>query len=162
VSKYTQEYYNKNKERIQHHNALYNKNNPTKMIYIHLHDRCTNSKNQAYKYYGGRGIKCFISEEELKELWFRDKAYLMIKPSIDREDNNDNYTYDNCRFIELKENCSKDKRKIILQFDLEGNFIREWISMSDASRKLKIALGDIWRVANNKRKSAGKFVWKYK
>lgn len=37
-------------------------------------------------------------------LWFRDKAYKMVKPSIDRKDANKNYTIDNCRYIELKEN----------------------------------------------------------
>ena len=46
--------------------------------------RCYNSKNPAYLRYGGRGIKCLITEPELKELWFRDKAYNMKKPSIDR------------------------------------------------------------------------------
>jgi hypothetical protein len=45
-----------------------------------------------------------IKRLEIKELWFRDKAMLMINPTIDRIDRNGNYTKENCRFIEAKEN----------------------------------------------------------
>jgi len=69
--------------------------------------RCTNKNNNRYYCYGQRGIKFNLTQEEIKELWFRDKAYLLNRPSIDRIDNDKNYTYDNCRFIELSENLKK-------------------------------------------------------
>jgi hypothetical protein len=62
--------------------------------------RCNNKNDR----YGKRGIKCFLTPEEIKIIWFRDKAHLLKRPSIDRIDNNGNYTFDNCRFIELSEN----------------------------------------------------------
>ena len=62
---------------------------------------------QAYKYYGGKGIKCLITSEEIKELWFRDKAYLLKKPSINRKNSKGHYTKKNCEFIELSENSKK-------------------------------------------------------
>ena len=71
----------------------------------------TNKNRKDYKEYGGRGIKCLITEEELKELWFRDKAYLMTKPSIDREDNNGHYEFLNCSFIELSKNIAKGNKE---------------------------------------------------
>jgi hypothetical protein len=43
-------------------------------------------------------------------LWFRDKAYLMRHPSIDRIDSNGNYELNNCQFIEMKRNRVKDRR----------------------------------------------------
>jgi hypothetical protein len=58
-------------------------------------------------------IKCLISKDEIKELWFRDKAYLMKKPSIDRIDPNGDYIKENCRFIELKENLSRPKSSLL-------------------------------------------------
>jgi len=148
------------KECVNIRTHTYRQNKPWITSYKNAKQRCENLNNKKYERYGGRGIKCLITEEELKQLWFRDKAYEMKKPSIDREDNGGNYTYDNCRFIEHRENSAKDKRKAVLQYDLEGNFIREFKSGQDAIRKLKIY--HIYDVLNNKRKSAGDFIWKYK
>jgi hypothetical protein len=69
--------------------------------------RCENNKASGYKFYGGRGIKCKITKKELKKLWFRDKAYLLKQPSIDRINPEGDYKYSNCRYIELKENFKR-------------------------------------------------------
>ena len=58
-----------------------------------------------------KGIKCLITKEELKKLWFRDKAYLMQKSSIDRIDSEGHYIFNNCRYIELSENCKRKRKK---------------------------------------------------
>ena len=113
------------------------------------------------------GIKCLITAEEIKILWFRDKAYLMKKPSIDRKDNNGNYEINNCRFIEFRENSSKSnldhpKGKTILQYDLAGNFIKEWKGIKEAGRQLKIwdtTIGNALRSKSHKGKG---FIWQYK
>ena len=73
--------------------------------------RCLNIKHPDYKSYGARGIKFFITLSDVKKLWFRDKGYLLKVPSIDRIDIYGNYTFNNCRFIELSENCKRPHRK---------------------------------------------------
>lgn len=104
------------------------RNNPELKIFWNIlnniKSRCLNSKNPDYKYYGGRGIGFLITIEELIKLWFRDKAYNMKQPSIDRIDNDGHYTYENCRFIELSENTKKsnidrkNRKKVV-------NFLKE-------------------------------------
>lgn len=50
--------------------------------------------------------------------------------------------------------------KKILQFTKSGEFIREWQSMNEASRQLKIHCGHICSCCNRKLKSAGGYIWK--
>lgn len=56
-----------------------------------------------------RNLKNSLTPEDLKYLWFRDKGYLMKRPSIDRIDNNGDYIFKNCRYLELSENIRKDR-----------------------------------------------------
>lgn len=52
--------------------------------------------------------------------------------------------------------------KPILQFDKDGNFIKEWHSTNEASRQLGIGDSGIWKAMNGRRKYFGGFIWKYK
>lgn len=70
----------------------------------HLEHAQTRCKNPRYVNYSGKEIRCFLTVETIKGLWFRDKAYLLVQPSIDRKDSSGDYTVENCRFIELKVN----------------------------------------------------------
>jgi hypothetical protein len=52
--------------------------------------------------------------------------------------------------------------KCVMQYDLEGNFIKEWVSCREAHRVLGIHYGSISLCCLGKGKTAGKFIWKYK
>jgi len=54
------------------------------------------------------------------------------------------------------------KGKPVLQFDLQGNFIKEWNNATEASKILNINKSQISAVArgNTKYKTAGGFIWK--
>ena len=73
--------------------------------------RCSNPKDISYPWYGGKGIKCLLTRSEIRELWIRDNAAAMDRPSIDRKDSAKDYSIDNCRFIELVENCRDGGRR---------------------------------------------------
>ena len=146
----------------------YHKKYPWKRIFRGIKARCNNPKEKAYKDYGLRGIKCLITEEEIKSLWFRGKAYLMKNPTIDRKDNNGHYVYSNCRFIEKGLNTTERNVRVlsipILQYDLQGNFLREFKSIRDADRFTGINQSSITKCAKNNPKysHAGCYKWKYK
>ena len=54
------------------------------------------------------------------------------------------------------------RSKPIIQYDKEGNFIREWDCANDVERALGISNKHIGSVCLGKRKSCGGYIWKYK
>ena len=52
--------------------------------------------------------------------------------------------------------------KIVMQYDLKGNFIKEWKSGSEASRQLNIGQANISACCRGLRKQVNGFVWKFK
>lgn len=125
--------------------------------------RCTNPNCREWHRYGGRGIKCLITKTELEALWLRDRAWLLKNPSIDRINNDGDYTYANCRFIEMAENSAKELRKAINQYDLNGKFIKRWDSISEAEHSFGVDKGNIWAVCAKKSGflTAYKYKWSY-
>jgi hypothetical protein len=59
-----------------------------------------------------------------------------------------------------KINWDRGVNKFIIQSDLEGNFIKEWPSISEAKRWL--GSGDIAGCLAGRSKKAGGYIWKYK
>jgi hypothetical protein len=68
--------------------------------------RCSSPRHELYHRYGGRGIKFMLTKNELKQLWLRDSLNLK-DPTLDRIDNDGNYEFSNCRFIERSENSKR-------------------------------------------------------
>lgn len=64
------------------------------------------------------------------------------------------------------ENPNYDKpahnRKAVLQFDKDGNLIKEWDFLKQASRELSIHYGQLSACCNGKEKTAGGFKWEFK
>lgn len=53
-------------------------------------------------------------------------------------------------------------KKIVLQYDKNGNFIKEYKSTCDAQRETKIFQSNISKCCLKQRHTAGGFVWRYK
>jgi hypothetical protein len=63
--------------------------------------------------------------------------------------------------IDTIRTLGKNSNKKVLQMDLDGNVVKEWNSMTDASKTLKINLSCISMCCKGTRKKAGGFAWKY-
>ncbi|KKN70029.1 hypothetical protein LCGC14_0434760 [marine sediment metagenome] len=127
--------------------------------YFNAKQRCKSN----FKNYGSRGIKLLMTKDDFEYLWYRDKAHLMDRPTIDRIDNDGDYALQNCRFIELRENCCRnhDLRKKVTQHTIEGKFIKEWIGIVDLSKTLNISRTAIQNCLKGLSKSAGGYRWGY-
>ena len=81
-------------------------------------------------------------------------------PEVDHIDNDKNHNYvNNLQWLSHKDNSRKGRNKPILQFDLDGNFIREWECTADVGKKVK---DNICHCLKGNQKTAYGYIWKYK
>lgn len=78
-------------------------------IWAGMKQRCTNQNNDKYPRYGGRGIKVcaeWMNDFQAFYTWAMENGY-RDDLTIDRIDNDGDYTPDNCQWITNEENISK-------------------------------------------------------
>ncbi len=92
---------------------IYKSKNPWYRFYNGAMDRCRPGR----AYYGR--VKCLMTLDDFKFLWFRDKAHLMKRPSIDRINDSGNYEISNCHFIEYEEHRKKARTRTV-------NLLKDW------------------------------------
>ena len=81
-------------------------------------------------------------------------------PQVDHIDNDKTHNYiNNLQWITNRNNVRKGRNKPILQYDLNGNFIREWECANDVGREVQ---SHICACAKGKLSTAYGYVWKYK
>ena len=79
---------------------------------------------------------------------------------VDHIDNDKTHNYlNNLQWITHRDNVRKGRNKPILQFDLDGNLIREWDCASDVGKE---ARHNINKCLTGKTKSAYGYFWKFK
>lgn len=66
------------------------------------------------------------------------------------------------RTLEQKMNISRGKYKPIIQYTLDGEFVKEWESIKAASEEMKYSRGNISECCNGKRKSTNGFIFRFK
>lgn len=93
-----------------------------------------------------------------------------------RDENKLNNNANNLEWVSVRENniygtrlekVSRKRKngngsKPVLQYDLNGNFIKEWPSSKEIKRKLGFADSNVRNSCNGKYKTAYGFIWKYK
>lgn len=91
-----------------------------------MKQRCSNPNNRSYKNYGGRGITFEKSWESFAN--FKNDMGDSYKKglTIERIDNNQNYSFSNCRWATRKEQCNNKRSNIVITFKGETRPISIW------------------------------------
>ena len=117
---------------IEKRPLLSNADKRLRQTLANINYRCTNKRDRHYQSYGGRGIKNFLTLDDLYFLWERDGATEMKQPSIDRKETSGHYTRENCRFIEMDVNRRRERIKASREF-LRTKRLVDWAYRSPST-----------------------------
>lgn len=106
---------------------------PEYKVWSAIKDRCLNKKNVRYKYYGGRGIR-LCNRWKLFKNFISDMG---VRPSklysIDRINNNNWYSKDNCRWVTRRtQDLNKSNNRILTHMG-SSHTISEWSNITGIS-----------------------------
>lgn len=98
-------------------------------IYHGMRSRCYNPKNKDYQHYGAKGVIIAPAWSTFQEFqkWAVENGY-RDGLSIDRIDVDGNYSPDNCRWVEMREQHDNTTRTIRLTCNGVTKTIGEWAS----------------------------------
>ena len=125
----------KRRKSIYKKQPLSNVSKRLRRIYINMVQRCYNSNNTTYKYYGNRGI--IVCNEWLNDRykffqWALDNGY-EENLTIDRKDVDGNYEPSNCRWATMKEQANNKTSNHFLEIDGETKTITQWSEENNLS-----------------------------
>lgn len=110
-----------------------------------MRERCSKQDHHAYKDYGGRGINVCDRWKNNFDNFIDDMG---LKPTpkhtLDRVDNNKDYSPENCRWATMKEQCNNRRSCVFVEYNGEIKTLSQWADV----------LGiDVHKLMVNKKKS---------
>lgn len=116
----------------KHGYAYSNKKKPEYKTWAGMTQRCLNTRDKRYKDYGGRGIKV-CNEWQGKDGFSNFLSDMGTKPtlshSLDRIDNDKDYTKENCKWSTPKEQANNRRSNRILEYSGETKTATEWANL---------------------------------
>lgn len=87
----------------------------------------------------------------------------LINHKDENKENNcvENLEWCNNSYNLMYGNTQNNKKREILQYDIDNKFIRKWNSIMQVERELNIKNNNIVSCCKGKRQSAGGFIWRY-
>lgn len=104
--------------------------------WFQMRTRCLNKENPAYSRYGGRGISVHPRWINSFENFISDMGERPDGMSLDRIDNNGDYSPDNCRWATPAQQARNTKKTVKLTINNETKSVSEWAIEFGASRKV--------------------------
>lgn len=162
---------NSTKAKLKHGDAQ-GKHSRLYGVWQNMKNRCYNKNVRSYKDYGARGIKVcaeWINDYSSFKDWCYSNGYDDAagyqQCTIDRIDNNSDYSPSNCKFSTAKEQAQNKRRRKsrnVEQYTLNGEYITTWPGCGFIERVTKrYRSKPIQSVCSGTRKTAYGYRWKY-
>jgi hypothetical protein len=137
-----------NVERAVHGHCRRGQETPEYVVWRNMIARCTDSRHKSFSRYGGRGIKvCERWEESFEAFWNDMGDRPSPKHSLDRRDNDGDYTKSNCRWSTTREQARNRSNNVLLTHNGITRSVADWADALDIRRHIlygRIAMG--WSV----------------
>lgn len=128
---------------------------PLYRVLAQMIQRCTNPNNDAYQYYGARGISICDSWSSLSNVqnfitWAKANGwYEGCGLSIDRIDNDGPYSPDNCRWVTNEEQMNNTRSNVWLTCSGKSMTLKQWANdLGVDYRVISARLSRGWSVHN--------------
>lgn len=98
------------------------------VIWQHIIGRCTRKTDNAFKWYGGRGVTIcaeWLNSFEAFRDWAMANGYA-DKLTIDRIDVNGNYCPENCRWVSIAEQQRNKTNNTFVEYDGKCKTVGDW------------------------------------
>jgi hypothetical protein len=115
----------------------------------HMKQRCINTNDKSYSYYGGRGITVCQQWIESFDAFLNNVGYApkLKDVSIGRIDNNGNYEPGNVRWEQRADQNLNTRRNVFIEFNGETKTIKEWADLYNLKYDtLRMRLKSGWSV----------------
>lgn len=103
---------------------------PTFRSWSHMRQRCMNPSDKGFPKYGGRGIQVCDRWQESFENFLADMGAKPPGHTLDRIDNDGDYTPDNCRWATPRQQANNTRRNRLLAIDGEVKTAAQWARVS--------------------------------
>ena len=96
-------------------------------VWRNIKDRCYNHNNKSYGDYGGRGITVCAEWQDFQVFydWAMSHGY-NHNLTIDRIDNNNGYSPDNCRLVDMKTQSNNRRSNHLVTYKGKTQTISQW------------------------------------
>jgi hypothetical protein len=102
-------------------------------VWSHMMSRCYNKKDRSYFRYGGRGITVCKEWHDVEVFYKWAIVGYQKGLTIDRENNNDGYCPDNCRWVTDTKQANNRRNNKFLEYNGKRHTIAEWAKIMNIS-----------------------------
>jgi len=102
--------------------------------WLHMKNRCLNPRNNSFAYYGGRGITICDKWRDSFVAFYEDMGDPPAKHSLDRIDNNGNYSPNNCRWASKRQQANNTRANHCITFNGITKTLMQWQRVTGISR----------------------------